>query len=221
MVCTNGRIIRPEWLDDLPPEQAAPNLRDLERINRLLGGHEVLRKTMEALEIPAAERFTFLDVGAATGDMARCLKQQYPNATVVSFDYRLCHLEGAGKPKVCGDAFQMPFRPKSFDYVHAALFLHHFKDQDVITLLKTFGQLARKAIIINDLERNPLPYFFLKATQWWFHWSPVTLHDGPISVEAGFQPKELKQIAEAAGLTNIQLRRHRPSFRLSLIHKII
>ena len=68
MVCTHGRIIRPEWLDSREPEEAAASLQDLTKINRLLGGHGVLRKSMSAL-VGRDERFTFLDVGAASGDM--------------------------------------------------------------------------------------------------------------------------------------------------------
>ena len=216
MACMRGRVIRPEWLDELPPAEAAPNLRDLERINRLLGGHEVLRKTMAALAIPAGKSFTFLDVGSATGDTGRCVLEQYPNAQVTSFDYRLIHLEGAGKPSVCGDAFAMPFQGKSFDFVHCSLFLHHFKNPEIVSLFRSFGAIARQAVIVNDLERHPLPYFFLPATRWWFRWSHVTLHDGPISVEAGFHARELKTLAEAAGMVNVDVRRHRPAFRLSM-----
>jgi SAM-dependent methyltransferase len=213
----NGRVIRPEWLDELPPEEAGPNLRDLERINRLLGGHEVLRKTMAALAIPSGESFTFLDVGAATGDMGRCVRELYPQTQVTSFDLHVCHLEGAGKPSVCGDAFAMPFQPGSFDFVHCSLFLHHFQDAEVVSLLRSFGAIARRGVIVNDLERHPLAYYFLPMTRWWFRWCPVTLHDGPISVEAGFHTEELRILAEEAGLVDVDVQRHRPAFRLSMI----
>ena len=50
-----------------------------------------------------------------------------------------------------------------------------------------------------------------------FRWSELTLHDGPVSVEAAFVPDELRQLASAAGLERVRVRRHFPSFRLSLV----
>src|SRR5258708_18114852 len=98
MVCMNGRVIRPEWLDEMEPGEIVRPLRELVLINRFLGGHGVLRRTMAALAIPTSECFTFLDVGSATGDMGRCVRVQYPQAHVTSLDHRLIHLPVAAQP---------------------------------------------------------------------------------------------------------------------------
>ena len=37
--CLGKRLILPELVDTLPPEQARASLRDLVRINRYWGGH--------------------------------------------------------------------------------------------------------------------------------------------------------------------------------------
>jgi SAM-dependent methyltransferase len=219
MVCTQGRIIRPEWLDSQPPEAATPSLNDLVKINRLLGGHEVLRKTMAGL-VRREDHFSFLDVGAASGDMGEYIKAYYPGAIVTSFDYKADHLATAADPKVCGDAFRMPFRPNSFDFVHCSLFLHHFQDAEVIELLRTFSALARRAVVVTDLERNPLAYYFLPLTKWIFGWDRITLHDGPISVEAAFHVGELQQLGQAAGLQDVKVTEHRPAFRLALVGRV-
>ncbi|HMF79611.1 MAG TPA: class I SAM-dependent methyltransferase, partial [Bryobacteraceae bacterium] len=172
MVCTKGRIIRPEWLDSLAPEAATASLNDLVKINRMLGGHEVLRKTMAGVVHPG-ESFTLLDVGAASGDMGACIKETYPAAVVTSFDYKADHLATAGDPRVCGDAFRMPFGPRSFDFVHCSLFLHHFQDADVMVLFSAFAAVARRAVVITDLERHPLAYYFLPLTQLIFGWDRI------------------------------------------------
>jgi SAM-dependent methyltransferase len=219
MVCTKGRIIKPELLDSQSPDDATASLNDLVRINRLLGGHNVLRKTMASLANPG-ESFTFLDVGAGSGDMGACIRARYPGAVVTSLDYKADHLATAADPRVCGDAFLMPFRPRSFDFVHCSLFLHHFQDSKVIELLKNFAALARRAVVLTDLERNPLAYYFLPLTKWIFGWDRITLHDGPISVEAGFRAAELSALAQAAGLTEARVYEHRPAFRLALVAAI-
>jgi 2-polyprenyl-3-methyl-5-hydroxy-6-metoxy-1,4-benzoquinol methylase len=157
-----------------------------------------------------------LDVGAASGDMGRAVRELYPLARVTSLDYRHYHLAAADPPRVVADAFRIPFRRASFDVVHCSLFLHHFEDDAVVNLLRSFGELSRRHIIITDLERHFVAYHFLPATRWLFRWNEITLHDGPISVAAAFKKGELRKLAEAAGLRGIEVRAHRPSFRLCL-----
>lgn len=210
------RLIRAERLDDAPPAEAARSLRDLERINRLTGGHEVLRRSLGRLFTPA-DAFTMLDVGAATGDMARAATARYPHARVTSLDYRLHHVAAAPPPRLVADAFRLPFSARAFDVVHCSLFLHHFADEQVVALLRCFGETARRYVVLNDLERHPLAWWFLPATRAIFRWHEITLHDGPISVAAAFKAPELAALAAAAGLRGIRVRTHRPAFRLSLI----
>ena len=216
MFYANRRVIEHEILDDLPPHSAEASLRDLVRINRLGGGHEVLRKRLRELVNPA-EVFTLLDVGAASGDMGDVVREEYPKAVVTSLDYRISHLRMAREPRIVADAFRLPFRLKSFDYVHCSLFLHHFKDEELIPLLRDFGALARRAIVLTDLERHALAFYALPFSRWIFGWDAVTLHDGPISVQAAFTAEELRNLAQKAGLREIDVRVHRPAFRLSLV----
>jgi ubiquinone/menaquinone biosynthesis C-methylase UbiE len=110
----------------------------------------------------------------------------------------------------------LPFSPSSFDYVFSSLFLHHFTDEQVVELLRAFGRVARRAVLIVDLERHPVAYYFLPATRWLLGWDPVTVHDGKISVEAAFRPRELESLARAAGLADPRARAYRPAFRVAL-----
>src|SRR5229473_5092733 len=79
MHCFNGRVLKPEILDTLPTEEARGTLADLARINKHWGGHSTLRKLVDDV-IPSNEAFTFLDVGSASGDMGRCLREWRPRA---------------------------------------------------------------------------------------------------------------------------------------------
>jgi SAM-dependent methyltransferase len=209
------RVIEPEILDEQTPEAGARSLRDLVRINRYLGGHEAIRKAFR--RVAPAGPFTVLDVGAASGDSARVIRQSYPQATVISLDYKAHHLETAPSPKLVADAFRPPFGRDSFDIVHCSLFLHHFEDDAVVDLLRTFGEMARVAVVVNDLERHALAYWFLPFTRPILRWDPITIHDGPISVQAAFIERELRDLAKSAGLGHIHTRVHRPAFRITLI----
>jgi 2-polyprenyl-3-methyl-5-hydroxy-6-metoxy-1,4-benzoquinol methylase len=210
------RVIRHELLDEQPPEVAVHSLRDLARINRLFGGHEALRKTLARIVQPA-DTFTMLDVGAASGDMGRVVRRRYSQAQVTSLDYRVHHLAGAEPPRIVADAFHLPFEMRAFDIVHCSLFLHHFSDEQVVRLLRAFGLTAKRYVLVSDLERHPLAYYFLPATRWLFGWHPITLHDGPISVAAAFRAGELHSLAAQAGLREIDVRVYRPAFRVCLV----
>jgi ubiquinone/menaquinone biosynthesis C-methylase UbiE len=210
------RLIKPELLDHLPPEEARPNLADLVRINENFGGHSVLRRAL-ATVARSGESFTLLDIGAASGDSARLILRNFPAASVTSLDYNAANLGAAPHPKLLADAFRLPFPPASFDFVLTSLFLHHFEDVQVVELLQAFYQIARRALLVCDLERRVLPYLFLPATKIFFHWQRITVHDGMISVRASFRARELSKLAHEAGIERADVRVYRPAFRLSLV----
>jgi SAM-dependent methyltransferase len=216
MLSMRERLIEPELLDHAAPDDARGNLADIIRLNQHFGGHGIIRKMLADVVAPA-ERFTVLDVGAASGDTARLITTSYPEATVVSLDLNQLNLHGAPGPKLLGDAFRLPFRDGAFDFVFASLFLHHFTDQQVIDLLGGFYRLSRRALLISDLERHILSYWFLPATRPFFNWHPITVHDGQVSVRAAFTAKELRRLASAAGISTCRVETHRPAFRLSLV----
>jgi ubiquinone/menaquinone biosynthesis C-methylase UbiE len=208
------RRIEPEILDHVSPEEARPNLADLVRINRRFGGHHVLRQSLQ--DIDAKQDSTFLDIGAASGDSGRLIKEMYSAARVVSLDLHPTNLEKAEVPKLLADAFALPFREASFDYVLCSLFLHHFEDEQVVALLKSFYRLARRALIVTDLERHVLPYLFLPATRHILGWNRITVDDGVKSVRAAFRERELAVLAKRAGLQKITIKTYRPAFRIAL-----
>ncbi|MGH9594797.1 MAG: class I SAM-dependent methyltransferase, partial [Bryobacteraceae bacterium] len=141
----------------------------------------------------------------------------YPGARVSSLDYLASHLADCPGPRIAADAFRLPFGPGSFDYVFCSLFLHHFTDQQIVALLQNFGEVARRAVLVIDLERNPIPYYFMAWSKFLLGWDPVTVHDGPISVEAAFRRRELEDLARRAGLRDPRARVYRPAFRIAMV----
>jgi SAM-dependent methyltransferase len=210
------RLIKPELLDHAPPDEARPNLAELVRINRDFGGHATIRKVLAGV-VPHDERFTLLDIGAASGDTAHLVHRLYPRASVINLDHSPVNLEAAPPPKVIADAFALPVPPGSFDFVLCSLFLHHFTNEQVVHLLQNFYRVARRALLVCDLERHIISYCFLPITKWFFGWQRITLHDGPASVRAAFRSHELLELSKKAGLRHARVSVHRPAFRLSLI----
>jgi 2-polyprenyl-3-methyl-5-hydroxy-6-metoxy-1,4-benzoquinol methylase len=216
LIRRSGRILRPELLESANYTLADRNLRDIARINRWLGGHRALLRVLKDLVHPR-EPFSILDVGAGSGDMGKCLRRRFRNATVVSLDHRSFHLRNAAGPRVVADAFELPFLPNAFDFVLCSSVLHHFPDTKVIELFTELREFARRALIVVELERHQLAYRFLPMTKNLFAWSPLTVHDGPVSVAAGFRPRELAYLARAAGVQVAAVRRHWPWFRISIV----
>jgi ubiquinone/menaquinone biosynthesis C-methylase UbiE len=202
-----SRLIKPELLDSADPEEAE---------NTNFGGHSTIRKLVGMAAKPH-EPFTLLDVGAASGDTARVIAQAFPKASITCADYNAVNISAAPKPKLLADAFRLPFPARAFDFVLCSLFLHHFEDSAVVELLKGMYSVAKKAILVCDLERHILPYLFLPATRPFFRWQRITLHDGPISVRAAFRRRELAELAKQAGIVEVRTRSYRPAFRITLV----
>src|ERR1700730_13366233 len=213
------RFIEPEMLDHAPPEDARANLNDLVRINRYFGAYGILRGMMSKF-VGTDDRFSLLDVGSASGDMGAALRRSYPRGVVPAMDRKCVHLTHAAQPKLVADAFQLPFGPASFDFVFSSLFLHHFSDDQIVELLRNFKRVARRAVLAIDLDRGPMAYHFLPKTRWLFRWRPITLNDGPISVQAGFKKEEMLALARRAGLEQARAAVHRPWARLSLVAQV-
>ena len=216
MPIAEHRVIEPELLDDATGEEARANLVDLVKINRHFGGYRILRSIVSEFVSPS-DTFSMLDIGAASGDMGAQLRLSHPKAVVIALDRKYEHLAQAANPKLVGDAFHLPFAPASFDFVFSSLFLHHFSNEQAVELLGKFKTIARRAVLAIDLERGPIAYHFLPATRWLFGWHRLSLHDGPVSVQAAFKKDELLAIARQAGLDNARVSTHRPWARLSLV----
>ena len=216
LACTRGRVLSVERLDSAEAAEAEGNLRDIARINRWFGGHRTLIRLLRSLVRPQ-DRFSLLDVGAASGDMGRSVQQRFRNARVVSLDRRPLHLKTATTTRIAADALALPFADASIDLVMCSSLLHHFSNKQALAVLREMRRIAKRAVIVLDIERHPLPYFFLPLTRPFLRWSPLTVHDGCASVAAAFRRSELETLAQSLAPARVVSRTHRPWFRLSLI----
>jgi SAM-dependent methyltransferase len=204
----------PEQLDlGVDPAEAARSLADLRWVNRWLGGRRALAGTVLPYLRRSASRPRLLDVGCGSGDLPSLLVESMGGEVLaVGLDVKLVHLREApaALERVVGDVRTLPFRPGSFDVVTASLFLHHFDDEDLPSLLASLFLLCRRALVVNDLHRARVPYAFGCAVFPLVFRSPVSVSDGLVSIRRAFRPVELARAFASAGIQGVRVRRSFP-----------
>ena len=228
---TPKRIYEEELLDagEGTDDDVARSLGDLRRINRFLGGRRVLLRALSVgLQGTGLKQLSVLDVGTGSADIPMALAAKCRRRGVETFivgvdiserNLRISRAQLGVTSEiqlVQADSLRLPFAARSFDFVTASLFLHHFRDEDVVRLLADFGRIARRAVLVNDLVRNLVPYYFTRIAGPILAASFLTQNDGPVSILRGFTTDEMQELAQRAGLRVREIKRMFP-YRLSLV----
>ena len=211
-----ARATDPELLDaELPESEVRKSLADLRFVNRCLGARRALLRAI-APQLPAGG--SLIDVGCASGDVLAYLCARLRPRLAVGLDIKALHLGDAlhDLRGVVGDVRRLPFAERSFDVVAASLFLHHFDAAELPAVLGELARVARRAVVVCDLRRALVPYLLGRATFPLLFATPVSVHDGLVSIRRGFREDELREGFAAAGLGGVAIRRAFP-YRLLAI----
>ncbi len=189
-------------------------------VHRTFGEIRALRQFLFS-EILSSDldEVSILDVGAGSGnllqEMRKRLARQYLFLVGAELDMTAAKaIRDASIEAVRCDALRLPFSDASFDFVTCSLFLHHLSDDSAVQLLSEMKRVSRKRVIVVDLHRSPVAYYFYRA------FAPLmfqrfTCEDGALSILRSFKPRELHKLAEAAGLKDIAIERS-AAYRLVL-----
>ena len=227
------RSLELEHLDkgDYTPEEYEGCLVELRRINHFLGDASALKHSLfRDIEGAGLRKFSVLDVGAGSGELLRVAaswaRQTERRASLVGLEFNARSAraileesrEFSSISSVRGDALRLPFKDDSFDYAICSLFTHHFRDEQVVAVLRELSRVARRRIFVIDLHRHALAYYLFTTVGRLFLHNRLIREDGALSILRGFQPDELRRLALKADLADIQLVRRFP-FRLVLSGK--
>ncbi|MDP4175163.1 MAG: methyltransferase domain-containing protein [Bacteroidota bacterium] len=209
-----------EIMDDfsITDDRIDKALEELKIINTFLGGNSISSKAINYLirQKKLNNSIEILDVGSGGASIydkvQSSLKRRHikVNWTCIDLNIRACRFEKKtlkGDNVVCCNGYRLPFKKKTFEIIHASLFLHHFSEKDIIQLLKTFYETCRSGIIINDLRRNVFAYMGIKILTTLFSRSEMVKNDGPLSVKRGFVKSDLTKILLQAGILNYKIKR--------------
>ncbi len=86
------------------------------------------------------------------------------------------------------------------DIIMSSLFTHHLPDPQLIRFIRWMEANARIGWFINDIERHPLPYYFLKFAFWATRRHRFMRHDGPVSFASAFKKQDWVRLLKEAGL---------------------
>jgi 2-polyprenyl-3-methyl-5-hydroxy-6-metoxy-1,4-benzoquinol methylase len=197
----------------------ARNLRDIRRINRLLGWTSLAVEQVR--QIIARQRlasFSLLDVATGSADIpvaiARWAERQGLQASITATDLSEQILTSARTncatfPNIQlerQDALALSYGEQAFDLALCSLALHHFAPEDALRLLSELARVARRAVIVSDLSRSLPAYLGAWALTHTLMPNKLTRHDAPASVRRAYTPAEAHALAQHAGLEGATVR---------------
>ncbi|WP_421763483.1 methyltransferase domain-containing protein [Ekhidna sp.] len=219
-----------EIMDDLTisGEVVDQTLRELNTINRRLGGNQISVSSYKKIASKANGNIMLADLGCGGGDimveMAKWSRKNDVKASFVGIDanenivkYALRNTKRYSEITYQSiNIFSDDFKKQKFDVIHCCLFVHHFTNDQLVSLFKQFSDQARIGVIINDLHRHPLAYWSIKLLTSLFSKSEMVKNDASVSVSRGFKKKELVSILKSAGIEEFRLK-WKWAFRWELI----
>ncbi|PQV49526.1 hypothetical protein CLV33_103160 [Jejuia pallidilutea] len=216
-VDTSYRSNATEIMDDFSMKGTL--LRDtldkLGSINKWLGGNTITLNGIKQLlhNQPKAKTYTIVDLGCGHGDILRLVaeygrKHQF-SFNLVGIDANQDAIDYANElsvnyPEITFqniDIFSEAFLNLEFDIVLSTLFLHHFKDGEIVNLLQHLSYEAKLGIVINDLHRSKLAYGLFKLLGLLIS-NHMIVQDGLTSILRAFKREDLEKLSETLNLTS-------------------
>jgi len=217
-VNTLHRSNEPETMDNfhMEGEILKDALDKIASINQLLGGNKVTLEGIKKLMSgqPVSTMFRITDIGCGNGDMLRAVAsyalQNQLNVELLGIDannFTVQHARNlsADFPNIkykCTDIFDAKSPLQSCDIVLCTLTLHHFKDEEIIGLLRDFQRKAELGFVVNDLHRSALAYHLFRIICFVFKLNHMSRSDGLISILRGFKRKDLEKYSAVLQLKN-------------------
>ena len=200
-------------------DEISASLSDLWFINRAFGGVSTAQRLIRRVaRASSLAKLSFLEVASGPANVPKAVMRRMQvdgiDLRISLLDRSRSHLNGSGR-SVVGDAVHLPFANDSFDVVSSTLFVHHLMPDDVRKFISESLRVCRRAVLINDVVRNPLHLALVYAGLPLFR-SRLTWHDAPASVRQAYTPGEMKDLVAGTSAARVEISRHY-LFRMGVI----
>jgi ubiquinone/menaquinone biosynthesis C-methylase UbiE len=201
----------PELMDrpDASPAELESALQSLRGLNRYFGSYRVVSHFITRW-IKRGERLRVLDLATGSADIPRLVadhvRKTGATAEIVAVDFQASTIASARRlsadyPEiVCERADVLTFTAEEkFDIVICSLALHHFSEDDAVSLLRRCRELSRRFVLVSDLRRGWLAKVGVYLLTLFIFRDRMTREDGRTSARRAFSFRELRQMATRAG----------------------
>ena len=208
------RIFDPAKLEimDRPQPVSAELKRDLQhirRLNRWFGSHRLILRFMRRWLKPGA-RVRLVDLATGSGDIPRLIidfaRKIGATLEIDAVDQQAATLEiasslSAGYPEICyRHANILEWNcAEAYDIALCNLALHHFSDEDAVTILRRCRELSRRFILVSDLRGGSLLRAGVSLLTATVFRERMTRHDARLSAVRAFSFPEMHDLALRAG----------------------
>lgn len=212
-----------EWMDEpCSYEDFRACLLDLEQVNRLTLAYRPTLHWLESILENEKRTIHIVDVGCGGGDMLRMVERWADRSGIpvrlTGIDLNPYAARAAAERTtreskiawVTGDAFS--FEPGvPIDIVISSLFTHHLPDDEIVRFLAWMERVTQRGWFLNDLHREPFPYYGFKLLARVMRWHRFVQHDGPVSIRRAFREADWTKYLTAAGITQARTVTYRPA----------
>jgi 2-polyprenyl-3-methyl-5-hydroxy-6-metoxy-1,4-benzoquinol methylase len=193
--------------DHIPFEDILLNMRELNTINTLLGGHAI---TIAGFKKIAGNKkqVHICEIGCGGGDnlvaVYQYAKKNEIELKITGIDIKKECIAVAQQRTELQDATLLvsDYRAIAFDkkpdIIFSSLFCHHFSHEALVQQILWMQAGATTGFFINDLQRHRLAYYAIKLLTQLFSSSYLVKNDAPLSVARGFVKAEWESILDEA-----------------------
>ncbi len=230
MVDLSYRSEQEEIMDNLSDNSPSLHraLKELDIINKWLGGNSItLNEVFKTLLNDSQKTHKIADLGCGSGEIllriAKWARKHDIKVELIGIDANPNVIQHAqkhcsGYPEIqffAENILEKEFQSRQFDLLLCTLFLHHFKENQLVLLLTQFHRQAGK-VVINDLHRHWFAYYSIKWLTAIFSRSTMVQNDACLSVWRSFKKADWQRILQKAQINNYSIK-WRWAFRWKLV----